>query len=130
MPGFGSAPPKVAEVQGTVPLSVLMTHLSFTPKETWRAVVPTLQLPPSSAHLEKPEGQSTACAAPIGATAPTTTAMAASPWRGRGARKTPGTGGWGATSSTDASVRMFFMNVSEIVGAIRRGHGSALTGHR
>jgi hypothetical protein len=60
MPGFGSAPPKVALLQATVPERVLSTHLSLTPNDTWRGVSPTLQLLPSSAHLENPDGQSTA----------------------------------------------------------------------
>jgi hypothetical protein len=37
-----------------------MTHLSLMPNDTWRVAVPALQVPPSSAHLEKPLGQSTA----------------------------------------------------------------------
>jgi hypothetical protein len=37
-----------------------MTHLSLMPKETCRENSLTLQVSPSSAHLEKPLGQSTA----------------------------------------------------------------------
>jgi hypothetical protein len=37
-----------------------MTHLSLMPNDTWRVVVPALQVSPSSAHFEKPLGQSTA----------------------------------------------------------------------
>jgi hypothetical protein len=47
-------------LQATVPDSVFTTHLFFTPNDTWRAVVPILQLLPSSAHFEKPAGQSMA----------------------------------------------------------------------
>jgi hypothetical protein len=50
-PGFGSDP-KVATVQATSPAKLLMTHLSLMPNDTWRVLVPTLQVPPSSAHLE------------------------------------------------------------------------------
>jgi hypothetical protein len=51
-----------------------MTHLSLMPKDTWRVVVPALQVSPSSAHFEKPLGQSTAKA---GDTAPPSMATAA-----------------------------------------------------
>jgi hypothetical protein len=44
------------------------------PNDTWRVLVPTLQVPPSSAHLEKPLGQSTANA---GAAAPKSRAVTA-----------------------------------------------------
>jgi hypothetical protein len=61
MPGFGSAP-NVAVVQATSPDKVLMTHLSFRPNDTCRLLAPALHVPPSSAHFEKPLGQSTAWA--------------------------------------------------------------------
>jgi hypothetical protein len=47
-------------VQATSPDRVLITHLSLRPKDTCRLLAPALQVAPSSAHFEKPEGQSAA----------------------------------------------------------------------
>jgi hypothetical protein len=55
--------PKVAVVQLMSPLIDWMTHLSLMPYDTLRIAVPALQIPPSSAHFEYPDGQSTAWAA-------------------------------------------------------------------
>jgi hypothetical protein len=61
LPGYGSLP-KVAVVQAMSPDRFLITHWLLIPNDTCRVAVPTLQVPPSSAHFEKPLGQSTAWA--------------------------------------------------------------------
>jgi mRNA-degrading endonuclease toxin of MazEF toxin-antitoxin module len=47
-------------VQATSPERALTTHLSFKPNDTCRLLAPALHVPPSSAHFEKPTGQSAA----------------------------------------------------------------------
>jgi hypothetical protein len=59
--GYGSLP-KVAVVQAMSPAMSLITHWLLIPNDTCRVAVPALQVPPSSAHFEKPLGQSTAWA--------------------------------------------------------------------
>jgi hypothetical protein len=61
LPGYGSDP-KAATVQATWPDSVFTTHLSLMPNDTWRFADPMWQVSRSSAHFEKPDGQSTASA--------------------------------------------------------------------
>jgi len=55
----------VATVQAMLPFSALTTNLSLMPNDTWRLVDPALQVSPSSAHFEKPLGQSAAKAGAV-----------------------------------------------------------------